>query len=62
MLAKAAAVTGDIAKLAQALGVEHEDIEKWIDGRELPPHEVFVRALNLLMQSRANRHQQPDAQ
>lgn len=38
---------GDRDRLAALLGVSVADLNRWILGKELPPHDVFLRALDL---------------
>jgi hypothetical protein len=38
---------GDPQRLADLLGVGVADLDRWTLGRELPPHDVFLRALDL---------------
>jgi hypothetical protein len=38
---------GDRERLAQLLGVDIAELNRWILGRQLPPHDVFLRALDL---------------
>jgi DNA-binding transcriptional regulator YdaS (Cro superfamily) len=38
---------GDKERLAQLLGVHVADLNRWILGKQIPPHEVFLRALDL---------------
>ena len=38
---------GDKERLAQLLGVHTADLNRWILGKQIPPHEVFLRALDL---------------
>jgi hypothetical protein len=38
---------GDKERLAQLLGVHVADLNRWILGQQIPPHEVFLRALDL---------------
>jgi DNA-binding transcriptional regulator YdaS (Cro superfamily) len=38
---------GDKARLAQLLGVNSADLNRWILGKQIPPHDVFLRALDL---------------
>jgi DNA-binding transcriptional regulator YdaS (Cro superfamily) len=38
---------GDRPTLAALLGVEVADLNRWILGKQIPPHEIFLRALDL---------------
>jgi hypothetical protein len=38
---------GDKERLAQLLGVNSADLNRWILGKQIPPHDVFLRALDL---------------
>ena len=38
---------GDKERLAQLLGADVADLNRWILGKQMPPHEVFLRALDL---------------
>jgi DNA-binding transcriptional regulator YdaS (Cro superfamily) len=38
---------GDKKRLAQLLGVDVADLNRWILGKQIPPHDVFLRALDL---------------
>lgn len=42
---------GDRERLAAMLNVTVADLNRWILGKELPPHEVFLRALDLAFRS-----------
>lgn len=42
---------GDRDRLADLLGVSVADLNRWILGKELPPHDVFLRALDLAFRS-----------
>jgi DNA-binding transcriptional regulator YdaS (Cro superfamily) len=42
---------GDRERLAEVLGVDIADLNRWILGKQLPPHEVFLRALDLAFQA-----------
>jgi hypothetical protein len=45
---RAVKIHGSLPSLAAQLRVSTEDLAKWIEGRELPPHRVFLRALDLV--------------
>jgi DNA-binding transcriptional regulator YdaS (Cro superfamily) len=38
---------GDKERLAQLLGADVAQLNRWILGKQVPPHEVFLRALDL---------------
>ena len=38
---------GNKERLAQLLGVDGADLNRWILGKQRPPHDVFLRALDL---------------
>jgi hypothetical protein len=38
---------GDKERLAQLLGADVAELNRWILGKRVPPHEVFLRALDL---------------
>ena len=42
---------GDRERLANLLGVEVARLNRWILGREIPPHDIFLRALDLAFQN-----------
>ena len=42
---------GGRERLAQLLGVEIAELNRWILGKQFPPHEVFLRALDLAFQA-----------
>jgi DNA-binding transcriptional regulator YdaS (Cro superfamily) len=48
-LRKAAELVGGQRKLAERLGVSVADIEKWAAGKGLPPREVFLRVVDLII-------------
>ena len=48
-LQKAAELIGGRKKLAQRLGVTAAEIEKWTGGSEETPRDVFLRAVDLLL-------------
>ena len=48
---RALETVGDRERLAAMLGVTVADLNRWILGKELPPHEVFLRALDLAFRS-----------
>ena len=47
-LALAAQTLGSVDRLAQRLVVEEEALQRWIAGTEFPPHEVFMKALDIV--------------
>jgi hypothetical protein len=47
MLQRALEAYGSVHHLAKALGVSVEDLKLWVSGKELPPHQVFMKALEL---------------
>lgn len=38
---------GDKERLARLLGADVAELDRWILGNQAPPHEVFLRALDL---------------
>lgn len=44
---KALENVGDRERLAKLLGAELTDLNRWMLGKELPPYDVFLRALDL---------------
>ena len=38
-------------RLAKLLGVDVAKLNRWILGKEIPPHEIFLRALDLAYQN-----------
>ena len=46
-LERALRIAGNTQRLAELLGVRPEDLDRWILGKQLPPHEIFLRALDL---------------
>jgi hypothetical protein len=48
-LQKAAELVGGRKRLAERLGVKVAEIEKWIDGRQATPREIFLRVVDLLI-------------
>jgi hypothetical protein len=47
-LALAAKTVGGAQALATRLGVEQAALERWMAGEELPPYEVFLKALDIV--------------
>jgi hypothetical protein len=47
-LALAAKTLGGTQALATRLNVEHTALERWMAGEELPPYEVFLKALDIV--------------
>jgi DNA-binding transcriptional regulator YiaG len=47
-LLRAASKLGSTQRLADRLRVEYEQLRKWMRGDEAPPHDVIVRALELI--------------
>lgn len=50
---KAAELLGGRDRLAKALDVPQEEIEKWISGKVTPPHEPFLRVVDIIVDSAA---------
>ena len=47
VLERALENVGDEETLAELLGIDIADLSRWILGRKLPPHDVFLRTLDL---------------
>jgi hypothetical protein len=47
ILERALENVGNEEMLAELLGIHTVDLSRWISGRQLPPHDVFLRALDL---------------
>jgi len=47
-LLRAASKLGSTQHLADRLQVEYEQLRKWMRGDEAPPHDIIVRALELI--------------
>lgn len=47
-LLRAATKLGSTQQLADRLGVEYEQLRKWMRGDEAPPQDILVRALELI--------------
>ena len=47
MLQRALEAYGSLHHLAKALDVSVEDLQLWVSGKEIPPHRVFMKALDL---------------
>jgi DNA-binding transcriptional regulator YiaG len=47
-LLRAASNLGSSQALASRLGVTHEQLRKWMRGEEVPPTEIFLRAVDLI--------------
>ena len=47
VLERAIKNVGDEETLAELLGIHVADLSRWMSGRQLPPHDVFLRALHL---------------
>jgi DNA-binding transcriptional regulator YdaS (Cro superfamily) len=52
-IARALENVGDRERLAKLLGADVGRLNRWILGKEVPPHEVFLRALDLAFQNTA---------
>ena len=52
VLAKAAARIGSADRLAKYLGVEPATLELWLQGSQIPPVEVILRAVDLVVEDR----------
>jgi len=50
---------GDRQRLAELLGVDLADLNRWILGKDSPPHDVFIRALDLGIQERSADRERP---
>ena len=48
-LLRAAELIGGRDKLARVLGVSKADLDNWIAGEAKPPREVFLRAVDLIL-------------
>jgi len=48
-LRKAVELAGSQRNLAERIGVEVEDVERWLAGASRPPREVFLRVVDLLL-------------
>jgi transcriptional regulator with XRE-family HTH domain len=48
-LRKAAELLGGQKKLAERLGVDVAEIEKWTAGKVAPPREIFLRVVDLII-------------
>jgi hypothetical protein len=49
VLQKAAELLGGRSKLCRHLHVPKEDLQRWIDDKAVPPNNVFLRAVDLLL-------------
>jgi DNA-binding transcriptional regulator YiaG len=47
-LLRAASSVGSSHELAALLGVTHDQLRKWMRGEEVPPTEIFLRAVDLI--------------
>ena len=47
VLRRAEEHAGSQQRLAQMLGVNPMQLARWLSGKGVPPHEIFVRALQL---------------
>ena len=47
-LALAAKTLGGTQALAERLDVEHTTLERWMAGEEVPPYDVFLKALDIV--------------
>ena len=47
-LLRAASKLGSTQQLADRLRVEYEQLRKWMRGDEAPPHDIIIRALELI--------------
>jgi DNA-binding transcriptional regulator YiaG len=47
-LLRAATKLGSTQELAERLRVEYEQLRKWMRGDEAPPHDIILRALELI--------------
>ena len=46
---------GGVDALGDALNADGEALKKWISGEEEVPHEVFVRAVGLILEASATK-------
>jgi hypothetical protein len=47
VLGRALETVGSLDGLAQELGVSVEALEPWLNGQQIPPHDVFSMALRI---------------
>jgi len=59
-LARALEITGSRAALAEALGVPPAELETWLGGETPLPHEVFIKALDIVAAGTAPVRKQRD--
>ncbi len=43
---------GDESRLADALGVPVDDVQRWLEGHDRPPTEMFLKMVDLLVEGR----------
>jgi hypothetical protein len=55
-LKRAAEIAGGRERLAVHLGVEPSDLELWIDGAELTPQHIFLKAVDLIFEYHFPKH------
>lgn len=51
----AAKTVGSAERLAAVLAVEHAQLLQWISGAAFPPHEVFLKALDIVANGRPDK-------
>jgi hypothetical protein len=49
-LQKAAQLAGGHAQLCRILKVPAAELQKWLDGRAVPPRSIFLQAVDFLLQ------------
>ena len=62
ILAKAAHKLGGVAALSQVLGVGDATLAEWIRGRHVPPAEVILRVVSLLVDEPTTFWREPPTQ
>ena len=53
LLRRALHIAGGAQRLAEQLGVRHEELARWLAGRAFPPEPVFERTLAMILDARA---------
>lgn len=54
-LLQAASNLGSTQQLAEQLHVEYEQLRRWMRGDEVPPHDILVRAAELIKEQKKLR-------
>ena len=62
LLRRALNIAGSAERLAEVLGVRHEELARWLAGRAFPPEPIFERTLAMILDARATAAPSPVGQ